>query len=417
MTRRRLVVFTALLLVLPAFVFAGGSSEQKAAASQPQSSPQTVRFWYHLDNPQATIDPIVQEFEKNHSNIKIEAERIPWSSYFEKLTTAIAGGSAPDAALVKLWWQPQLVNLNALQPLDPWLAKWSGKSDVYDRVWELTTYQGKHYYMPLQDVILYVYYRKDMFKSAGIGEVPKTADQFLADAQKLTHDGACGFGIRGASGGHDFWLTFVGPYINSFSQAGLTTQSVVDANQWYINLFRKYHVSPPSTPSDGFRETIANMENGKTAMTIHHIGSAAGLVAALGDKIGAFVVPAASNGKRWTSFGDEETALFSSSKVKTAAWDWISFLATAKYNLQWVKASGQVSINKSNASADYGDLNPFMKVTSESMPYAQILPAVPATTQFVSTVWPATMQQAFLGQITSKQMMDKFGQLYGGSGK
>lgn len=416
MTKRIYAILVPLLVILPALAFAGGTSEKGNAGAQAQASPQTVQFWYHLDNPQAVITPIVEEFQKANPNIKIDAVRIPWSSYYQKLVTAIAGSSAPDASLVKLWWQPQLVSLGALQPLDSWLSSWNGKSDIYPSIWKLTTYNGKNYYMPLQDVILYVYYRTDYFKNAGIGTTPKTADEFLADAEKLTGNGVYGFGIRGAAGGHDFWLTFVGPYINSFTDAGLTTQSVIDANQWYINLFRKYHVAPPSAPSDGFNETIANMKNGKTAMTIHHIGSAAGLVAALGDKIGAFVVPAASNGKRWTSFGDEETAMYATSKVKDATWKWISYLATAAPNLQWVKASGQVSVDQSNANVDYGVLNPFMKVTAESMPYAQILPSVDATTQFVNTVWPATMQQAFLGQITSTQMMDTFGKLYG-SGK
>lgn len=402
---KRVIAVALILLIVGSFAFAQGGKEKTDEA-------QVVKFWYHFDNPETALNPLIEKFEAENPGIKIEPERISWDTYNQKLLTSIAGGYPPDVAQVKLWWQPQLVEMGALLPLDDYIANWDGKDDIHDRIWELTRHSdGKQYYMPLQMVILYLYYRTDMFEELGLS-VPKTREEFLDVAKKLTRDldgdgivDVYGFGIRGARGGHDWWGTFVlssgAEFFDANGKSRLTTPQAIAANQWFIDLYTKHKVSPPTTPSDGFVEVIANMKSGKTAMTIHHLGSAKELEAVLGDKISAAPVPKGAEGY-WTSFGDEENAIFAATKVPDAAFKWASFLAEAENNAIWQKSSGQVSVNKSNASAD---ANRFLKATTDSAEFAGVLPAHPGVSEFVESLWPALMQQAFAGQITSTQMM------------
>src|SRR5690606_7065362 len=79
---------------------------------------ETVRFWYHFDNPDNPMDALIADFEAAHPDIRIEAENVPWNSYYDNLYTAIVGGNAPDAAMVKLFAQPRLLEMGALEPLD-----------------------------------------------------------------------------------------------------------------------------------------------------------------------------------------------------------------------------------------------------------------------------------------------------------
>ncbi|MBN2860431.1 MAG: sugar ABC transporter substrate-binding protein [Sphaerochaetaceae bacterium] len=402
---RKVIAVTLILLTAGAFICAQGAQEKA-------DETQVVKFWYHFDNPETALNPLIEKFEAENPGIEIEAERISWDSYNQKLLTAVAGGYPPDVAQVKLWWQPQLVEMGALLPLDDYIAEWDGKDDVYDKIWELTRHSdGRQYYMPLQMVILYLYYRADMFDELGL-EVPETREEFLDVAKKLTRDtdgdgiiDVYGFGIRGARGGHDWWGTFVlssgAQFFDENGNSGLTTPEAIAANQWFIDLYRKHKVSPPTTPSDGFQEIIANMKSGRTAMTIHHRGSAADIEAVLGDKLSAAPVPMGTMGS-WTSFGDEENAVFAATKVPDAAFKWAAFLAEAENNALWQKSSGQVSINKSNASED---ADRFLKATTDSAPFAGVLPAHPGVSEFVESLWPALMQQAFEGQITSREMM------------
>lgn len=402
---KRVIAVALILLIVGSFAFAQGGKEKTDEV-------QVVKFWYHFDNPETALNPLIEKFEAENPGIKIEPERISWDTYNQKLLTSIAGGYPPDVAQVKLWWQPQLVEMGALLPLDDYIADWDGKDDIHDRIWELTRHSdGKQYYMPLQMVILYLYYRADMFEELGLA-VPKTREEFLDVAKKLTRDldgdgivDVYGFGIRGARGGHDWWGTFVlssgAEFFDANGDSKLTTPQAIAANQWFIDLYTKHKVSPPTTPSDGFVEVIANMKSGKTAMTIHHLGSAKELEAVLGDKISAAPVPKGAEGY-WTSFGDEENAIFAATKVPDAAFKWASFLAEAENNAIWQKSSGQVSVNKSNASAD---ADRFLKATTDSAEFAGVLPAHPGVSEFVESLWPALMQQAFAGQITSTQMM------------
>jgi multiple sugar transport system substrate-binding protein len=395
-----------LLLLLPLVLFAGGQTEGQIAS---------IRFWYHFDNPDAAVTPLVQKFEKENPNIKVSPEFIAWDVYNPKLLTSIAAGNPPDVSQIKLWWQPQLVEMGALLDLSDYVVKWPGRSDVFDKLWELTEYtDGNQYLMPLQMVILYMYYRTDMFNELGL-KPATTRSEFLDIAKKLTRDtngdgniDVYGFGIRGARGGHDWWGTFVlssgAEFFLPDGSSGLTTPEAIAANQWFIDLYRVHKVSPPTTPNDGFQQIIANMQSGKTAMTIHHIGSAKGLAEALGDKLSAAPVPKGTK-KYWTSFGDEENGVLAATQYPDAAFKWASYLATAENNALWQKSSGQVSINKSNSTSG-GDR--FLKATTDSADFAGVLPAHPGTAEFVESVWPTQMQRAFLGEISSREMMQIF---------
>lgn len=407
----RKAAFVLAVLLLAAG--AGFATPQREAAG-----PQTVRFWYHFDKPEVSLTPLVEKFQKENPTIKVVAEFIDWNAYNQKLVTAIAGGTPPDVSQIKLWWQPQLVEMAALAPLDDYIKSWPGRTDIFDNIWSLTRHSdGKQYLMPLQMVILYMYYRVDMMKDLGL-KVAATRDEYLDVAKKLTRDtngdglpDVYGFGIRGGRGGHDWWGTFVlssgAQFFDASGNSGLTTAEAIAANQWFIDMYRVHKVSPPTTPTDGFAEIIANMKSGRTATTIHHLGSSVDLDKSLGDKLSAFPVPRGTKGA-WTSFGDEENGLLAASKVKGAGFKWMSFLATAENNALWQKSSGQVSINISNGKTQEALSNRFLKATTDSAPFAGVLPAHPKVAEFVESVWPAQMQRAFNGQITSAQMMQAF---------
>src|ERR1700740_1995237 len=92
----------------------------------------TVRFWYHFDNPANPMGDLVKKFEVANPGITVEAENVPWNAYYDNLYTAIVGGNAPDAAMVKLFAQPRLVEMGALEPIDDRVAGWDGKADLQD---------------------------------------------------------------------------------------------------------------------------------------------------------------------------------------------------------------------------------------------------------------------------------------------
>lgn len=379
----------------------------------------TVRFWYHFDNADNPIADLVAAFEAENPGITVEAENIPWNSYYDQLYTAIIGGNAPDAAMVKMFAQPRLVEMGALAPIDEYLAAWDGTAELQDNLLDLTKGpDGNQYYLPVQYVVLYLYYRPDMFAELGL-EVPTTCEEFRDAAKALTRDtdgdgqiDVYGFGFRGGKGGHDHWATFTLGAEGVDVNKGITSDAANAGTQFVADLFQTDGVFPPSAPNDGFQEIIGGFKAGRTAMTIHHIGSANGMVEALGDNVSAAPVPECGGG-HWTSFGDESTAVLANAEDPEAAFKWISFLSSEGNNTIFNEATGQLPVVK--ADSDGWTLHParFVEATVASLPFAHLLPNVPETSDFVNTVWPTNMQRVLTGDISAEEMNAAIGKLYG----
>jgi multiple sugar transport system substrate-binding protein len=375
------------------------------------NKPATVRWWYHFDDPKASPSGLIAEFEKANPGISIRAQSIPWgggSDYDTRLYTALIANHGPDTAMVKLRNLPQLVEMEALLPIDQYLHGWADKSDIPDSIWKLhLASDGKHYYLPLQYITTYLYLRQDWFQKEGL-QIPKTFDDFLGAARALTGNDRWGFGFRGDSGGVDFWCTFVIGGGAEFKKGGLSTPAALAANRWYIDLYRQDKVCPPSSPTDGFLQTINNMKAGRTAMTIHHLGSANQLTLVLGDAITAVPVPSGPTGKAWSTYGDGSNAIFANCANPEAAWRWISYLSSASANVAFNQLSGQMTVTSSGAKDWNAHPKRFVDATIQSLPSAQTLPLVEETADFVRTIWPQTNQEELLGQAAPDDAMKIF---------
>lgn len=377
----------------------------------------TVHYWYHLDNADNTMSDLISKFEKANPGIKIDAENIPWNSYYDNLYTSLVGGNAPDAAMVKSFALPRLHEMEALEPLDGYISKWSGKSDLLENTVDIARGgMDKQYYLPVQYIVSYLYYRTDYFEKAGLTP-PKTCDEFYADIKKLTQDtngdgktDIYGFGFRGGVGGQDMWAPLVMPAGGEFSKGGLTKPAVLQASQRIVDAYKAGEF-PPSATTDGFKDVIGAFKAGKTAMTIHHIGSANDLVAVLGDKVSAVPLPAC-NEKRWAPIAVESNAIFANAADKEATWKWIAFLSSHENNAQFNRATGQLPVTKSDTKTWKTHPQRFIDATVNSLPDAHDYPNTPQLSDFINTVWPVNMQQALLGQITVEQMNSKIESLF-----
>ncbi len=368
----------------------------------------TVTYWFWADNDDyaATMQGMIEDFNAtNGQGITVVGEQIPWDGggYSNTVFTAAMGGGGPDVASWKLTATPSFVANDLLAPLDDYLAAWENYDEIEASLWDVMREAGgsdQVFVMPWNTQVLYVYYRPSLFEAAGVS-VPTTYDEFLSACATLTKDGVYGFGMRGAKGGQEPWGSFV--YARGGSFADLTTPEAVQGMQDFMDLYQNGY-TPPTAPSDGFSQIIDNFKSGLTAMTIHHIGSSAGMVETFGDDVAAFVFPAGVG--QWTSMGDTENVMFASCQNKDAAFAWLTYLAAGKGQETWCKVTGNVPVAASVKAMDEFQSNPFMKVSIEGAPYAGILPILDTTTEWISSVWPSTVQQALLGEITAQECMD-----------
>lgn len=376
--------------------------------------PVTLTHWYWADSPKysATMQQMAANFNAtNGKGITVVAQEYPWDGggYSETLFRAVMGGGGPDTSSAKLTSTPLFTANNLWVNLDDHIAKWKDKDLINPALYQTmkdASRTNSVYLMPWTTQILYVYYRPSMFRKVGI-TVPKTYAEFLDACKKLTQDtngdgktDVYGFGMRGFKGGQEPWGSFIFARGGNFKD--MTSAGSVAGMQDYMNLFKNGYV-PPTAAMDGFNEIIANFKSGKTAMTVHHIGSSVGMIETFGEDIGAFPFP--GDVGRWTSMGDTENVLLKSSKNKDAAFEWLAYLATGKGQETWCTVTGNVPVSKAVQALPFFQDSKFMKVSIEAAPFAGILPILDTTTEWINNVWPNTIAAALLGKVSAAEAM------------
>ncbi len=75
----------------------------------------TVEFWA-MGQEGEQVKALLPDFERRHPGIRVRVQQIPWSAAHEKLLTAYAGDSMPDAFQLGNTWIPEFVALRAIEP-------------------------------------------------------------------------------------------------------------------------------------------------------------------------------------------------------------------------------------------------------------------------------------------------------------
>lgn len=412
--KTRVVASVVASLLTSALVTLGAAGVSAGAAAS-SGKVQTVHYWYWEDDPAVpTVPDLISKFNATHPGIHVVGQLVPFNSYQQKLTDAVAAGDAPDAARFKDWWLGEYAHKHLLVSLTPDIHKWTFASDVVSKYWDTgrTSPTSPVYMLPDEYITFYLYYRKDWFAAAHLSP-PRTFSQFVADAKKLTDPARhrYGFAMRGGGGGQDQWYAFLAAggarLVNRHGQVVANSPKAIAVNQWYIDLVRKYHVAPPTAVSDSYPQLIADFEAGETAMMAHHIGSYTILKDALGNKLGVVPMPQANPSHPGTMGTMTGNVIFRSSPVQQAAWTFISWLSSPyAINILDHSPNAELPILKSVVDEPYFQKNPFWKVALDEEKYAHDWPPLPGVAAVSGHVWERTMDQALLGQITSRQMMD-----------
>lgn len=401
------LVTTAALLV--GCSSSGGGTPSTTATAATNTTGQTLNYWLWVDDPtDQTWEHLADEFNGQSGHGKVKLQIVPAAQYLDKLQTAISSGSGPDAARMKDEWIGQFVKAGVIAPLDSRINAWSGKGTVVPSAWNAGKIPGSNqiYMMPHQNTALYMYYNKALFKKAGL-EAPTTQAEVLADAPKLTGGGHYAIDVRGGAGGQDQWAAWMyaggAEFVNSSGKVTLDNPKAVKVNQEYLNL-NKY--APPGSATASFAQVQSNFLSGTTAMMIHHVGSLAAVRKQFGNGVGVIPVPAANPAKPSSLQTMSGNVIFSTSKKQELAWQWETWLLKEAPMLQMsTSPQGQLPVTTavSQNAAFTKDQGYKVAITAEKT--AQSWPQLPGTTGVVNATWSPTIQQAFAGTITSRQML------------
>jgi multiple sugar transport system substrate-binding protein len=162
------------------------------------SAQDTVTITYALwDNNQLPAhQQIIDAFEAEHPNIKVEPQVVPWGNYWEKLQTAVAGGDAYDVFWMNGPNFPVYASKGVLMDIQPMIEADKLDMAVYPKsLVDLYSFDGKSYGLPKDFDTIGLFYNKDLFDAAGVAYPTDkwTWDDFSKAAKELTKDGNWGF--------------------------------------------------------------------------------------------------------------------------------------------------------------------------------------------------------------------------------
>ncbi|UPZ31996.1 sugar ABC transporter substrate-binding protein [Streptomyces sp. LRE541] len=335
-----------------------GSSGDKGAEGSGKGE---ITFWDNNGGVRTDIwKEIIADFEKANPDIDVKYVPIAATEYQSKVDTSIQAKGLPDVGGVGAAMLAGFAAQNALEPLDDRLGKSSlnGKLNE-DMVKSLKAAGGGGaadstlYSVPTSANNGVLYYRTDLFKSAGL-DAPTTWDKFYEAADKLTDKdkNAFGYTIRGGAGSIAQALDamYGQSGITSFWDSGNEKTTVNDpknvaALEKYTGLFKK--VTPAADLNNDFTKMVAQWDSGTIGMLNHNLGSYQDHVKALGaEKFRGIPQPVGPGGKRvQVSNPVDGLGIFKTSKNKDAAWKFIEFATAKAQNSKFNESAGQVPSN------------------------------------------------------------------------
>ena len=144
----------------------------------------TLTYW-GLWEDSSVVQSAISEFEKENPTIKVSYSKEDSKQYRERLTTRMNNGTGPDVFRFHNSWYPMLSKYLVPVPTDVVSAS-DFKKNYYPVAQQDLIKNGAIYGIPLEIDTLAIYINTDYFKTAGISSYPKTWEEFINAARKLT---------------------------------------------------------------------------------------------------------------------------------------------------------------------------------------------------------------------------------------
>jgi multiple sugar transport system substrate-binding protein len=401
-----LLASTALLTVLVACQAQSGEKPAAGGNTQ-QSGPINIDYWGGWTGPDLeTMKGLVNKFNTEQSKIHVEFTSMQWTPLFTKFLTEMKGGTPPDVLAMHPFEIGQFAEMGVLDAKTMESAKLN-KADYSDFAWGGTMYKGKQYAVPLDVHMHGLFYNKEQLEKAGLAAGPKTGDELIAFAQKLTldkngkHPNESGFdennitqyGLGFNMNHHGFYQFYAllnqqgdNPFKEDMKKLDIDVQKAAKAFGFLEDLIFKYKVVPK-----GEKSPVDDFVSGKVAMIVD----------------GPWQMPKLETSNvKWASapypkvfdkqaaWGAAEVLTFpvnakANADKKAAAVEFVKWLD--KNSGDWAK-SGQLP--SSNAGMEVAKKLPGREAFVSSLNNAVLLPAHPKAAQLFSSTAPSPILTA-----------------------
>lgn len=333
-----------------------GQAEKEEEATE-------IEFWYGLSGH---IGEVMKEFINEYNNLQKEVTVVGvaqgnYEKTAQALRAAIVRRKPPAVVLLEDQRMQFFANVGALSPLDSLIEHEPNfhKEDFVDSFIQQGEFNGHIYALPAYGTTQVLYYRKDIFKLAGIKpESLNTWEELAKAANKLTiknNQEVLVYGwepIQGPEDLIDAAISRGGTFLSPDGKTVLIDEPAwIDSWEYFRKAINEDKIMKVNYGGEGWEYWYA---------TIHDVlqGRAAGYTGSSGDQgeldfsiIGAHVQPGWEGYDGFPRAVAHARALCIPQSVsqdqKEAAFAWIKYLTSSEVTARWSIKTGYLPVRKS----------------------------------------------------------------------
>ncbi len=292
-------------------IFAPFVFTAKAAAAK------TLTFWqFYAPGGGSAVqakwfEDMVKSWNDTHE-VKVELVYVPNNAYVDgtKLPTAFASGSGPDIFMVAPSTSLRYYNGGVLLDLTPFIEE-KARADFPASVMSTRVFDNKIYGIPMEVEPMAMFYSRDAFADVGLTDkdVPKTWDELLAVAKKLTNGKRFGVLFQTDPGAYQnfTWYPFMwqggGEFQTKEGKSAFNSPATVQALKFWQDSVNM-GVAPRQCLGGGAWDSVPNLAAGYCAIQNIGIWAISQLrESAPNFKYGVFRLPTPPGGKYVTIGG------------------------------------------------------------------------------------------------------------------
>lgn len=371
----------------------------------------------------AKLEAAAATYTQAHPDTKITVRAVPFGDLLTTLRTS--GGGAGGATIAGIYdaWLPDLAKDKLVAAVPDAIAT-DTKANWPAGVIGAASIGGVLYGIPNEIDVYALNYNKKLFAEAGITEAPKTWDEFLAAAEKLTDKsrGQQGFGlINSWAAGvlHPFSSLLVsnGGDLVVDGKPVLDSEAAKQTFELYEKLIKSGYSDPAMATADANTTGpfLDSFVSGKTGMIIMANWWESALKAGMGDNfadIATAPIPVGPSGDTARSISYSWMTVVNakaSAEEQTAAWDFLNWLNGPESGPNGASAMGDILMSmgilpsRTSDGAAFADKlagDAFLKGYTETLANAKPFPVVLGGQEFSESL-QKTLEAIQFGQLSA----------------
>lgn len=359
---------------------------------------------------------LIADFQKQNPDIEVKMEVVPWADQQQRIVTALTAGGLPDVSYMGNNVVAQFQAIGALEPLDRYIADWSKAEgsdvtkDYYPGDIGYYRIKGQYWGAPLAVETRSLYYRKDLFRQAGLdpNKPPRTWDELISAAAKLQKGDTYGWAVP-MSIDYNTVQVFMSMYLGYGARmlgpdgkCGFNTDDFKAALSRFTGVFKKG--TPPDAATADGNTASRYFQDGKAAMYISGPWTYATLKsqkAPFLSEVGIAPIPAGPK-TRAGFLGGWPLVMWKAAKDKEATAKFIGYATSPKGGLEkFARAAGLLPARRSLARQAPWNAFPYTVYTAQleyARPYQYPSEAIAQMGQLETRTIQTAVQQVALGQ-------------------